>query len=311
MKALHLLFAACLLTLAQQVPTGLFDLNQLDLHYHSGMERPVDLAKWLDFAVKDGRRVVALIDHLELYRKSPEAYEKWRTERGFEARYPVGPAGHAALFADFDRAAQTRGLIVFKAWEIYEGELDSGIEEAPMKMVDVIGWHISPNNGGKPPDGKLLLKRVAQIKEIQKRFPIPMILFHPFPMRLENLQRTAKAAGRDKSTITKAEYRFFQPGEQEALAAALRGTSIYVEISHAQEQYFEDPVTRQALIEDIRPLADLGVQFTVSTDAHSVRDASKPFRPATYCDALGVTPANTNSIVRELLAIRAKGSAKP
>jgi hypothetical protein len=270
-----------------------------------------DLAKWLDFAVKDGRRVVALIDHLELYRKSPEAYEKWRAERGFEARYPVGPAGHAALFADFDRAAKNSNLIVFKAWEIYEGELDSGIEEAPMRMVDLIGWHISPNNGGNPPDGKLLLKRVAQIKEIQKRFPIPMILFHPFPMRLENLQRTAKAAGRDKSTITKAEYRFFQPGEQEALAAALRGTSIYVEISQAQEQYFEDPVTRQALIEDIRPLADLGVQFTVSTDAHGVRDASKPFHPATYCDALGITPANTNSVVRELLAIRAKRSSKP
>jgi len=170
MKPTYLLLAACLVSQAQQVPTGLFNLNQLDLHYHSGMERPVDMAKWLDFAVKDGRRVVALIDHLELYRKSSEAYEKWRTERGFEARYPVGAAGHTALFADFDRAAKNSNLIVFKAWEIYEGELDTGIEEAPMRMVDLIGWHISPNHGGKPPDGKLLLRRVAQIKEIQKRY---------------------------------------------------------------------------------------------------------------------------------------------
>lgn len=293
---------------AQPVATGLFDLNQMDLHYHSGMERPVDMRKWLDMAVADGRKVVALTDHLELYRKTAAEYEAWRTERGFEARYPVGPAGHAALFEDFDRAARDRRLIVFKAWEIYEGELQTGLEAAPMAMVDLIGWHISPNHAGSPPDGKVLLQRVAQIKEAQKRFPVPMVLFHPFTMRLEHIQRKAKQAGRDVGSIKVEEYRFFQPGEQEQLARMLRGSSIYVEISHSTERYFEDAVARAALIADIRPLAEMGVQFTVSTDAHNVRDATHPFQPARYCEPLGVSRENTNTVVRELLAIRAKRS---
>src|SRR5262249_40390388 len=159
--------------------------------------------------VADGRKVFLLLDHLELYRKSPEEYARWRAEKGFLAQYPVGPAGHKALFADFDAAAKRRDVPIFKGWEIGESELDSGLEEAPMRMVDAIGWHISPNNGSTPPNGKSLIRRMKQIKEVQARFPIPMILLHPFPMRIENIQRTAQRTGRDKKSITVDEYRFF------------------------------------------------------------------------------------------------------
>ncbi len=218
-RATILVFALHSVAGAQPLANALFRLNEIDLHYHSGMERPVSLDEWLRMAAADGRRVVALTDHLELYRKTPAEYEAWRAKGKFEARYPLGAPGHTALMRDFESAAQRHKLILFKAWEIYEGELDTGVEAAPMGMVDLIGWHISPNHAGAPPDGKLLLKRVAQIKEVQKRFPVPMILFHPFPMRLEHIQRKAKADGRDLASIRVDEYRFFQPGEQEQLAA--------------------------------------------------------------------------------------------
>jgi hypothetical protein len=52
----------------------------------------------------------------------------------------------------------------------------------------------------------------------------------------------------------------------------------------------------------------MGVQFTVSTDGHGVRGAQMPFEPRVYCDSLGVTPANTNTVVRELLALRARNA---
>ena len=34
----------------------------------------------------------------------------------------------------------------------------------------------------------------------------------------------------------------------------------------------------------------------------------KPFDPKLYCEPCGITPQNTNTLVRELLAIRAKRS---
>lgn len=285
---------------------GLFGLREMDFHLHSGLERPVELASWLDLAVADGRRVFLLLDHIELYRKTPQEYEAWRTKGGFQARYPLGTAGHKALLADFDSSAQRKDILVFKGWEIGERELDEGLETAPMQMVDVIGWHIGPNHGGEPPNGQTLLKRVRQIKEVQKQFPVPMILFHPFPMRYENLWRAASKQGRDVHSLTVQEYRFFRPGEQEELIRLLKGSSIYLEMSRDTEQYFDEPACREALIADLLPLVQAGIQFTISTDNHHLRAANKSFDPERYCGPVGITAANTNGLVRELLALRTR-----
>lgn len=290
----------------QELPGALFGLREMDFHLHSGMERPVDLASWIDLAVADGRKVFLLLDHIELYRKTPQDYEDWRAKGGFQARYPLGAAGHQALFADFDSLSQRKDILVFKGWEIGERELDEGLETAPMRLAEVIGWHIGPNHGGEPPNGQSLLRRVRQIKEVQKQFPVPMIVFHPFPMRYENLWRAAQKSGREIHSIPVEEYRFFRAGEQEELIKLLRGSSIYIEMSRDTEQYFDEPACRAALIADLAPLAQAGVQFTISTDNHHLRAANKSFAPERYCEPAGITPANTNGLVRELLALRAR-----
>jgi hypothetical protein len=143
---------------------------------------------------------------------------------------------------------------------------------------------------------------------LQKRISVPMILLHPFTMRVEHVERQARQANRPVESISVAEYRFFTGAEQQKLAALLRGRSVYVEIGRSTEQCFERPNCRQAMIEDVRPLAAMGVQFTVSTDAHSVADAKKPFSPEAYSGPLGVTPANSNTLVRELLARQTKAA---
>jgi hypothetical protein len=125
-------------------------------------------------------------------------------------------------------------------------------------------------------------------------------------MRYENLWRTAGKKGRDIHSINVQEYRFFRPGEQEELIRLLKGTSIYIEMSRDTEQYVDEPACREALIADIAPLAQAGVQFTISTDNHHLRAANKPFAPERYCEPAGITVANTNGIVRELLAVRAR-----
>lgn len=290
------------------IDEALFGLNEMDLHLHAGMEREVPLSEWIDVLAADGRKVIILLDHLELYRRSPEQIAQWAAERKFQQWYGGGAEGRRAFMEDMVSALSRPDVITFRGWEVYEGELDTGLEREPLQMAEVIGFHVSPNHRGDPPDGQLFIRRIGQIAEAQKEFPVPMILFHPFTMRFEHIQRKATQAGRDLSTLTVDEYRFFQPGEQERVAELLRGKSIYVEISRSTGHYWEDPVCRTALIADIRPLADMGVQFTVSTDAHGLRSAQMPFEPRLYCDSLGVTPANTNTIVRELLALRARNA---
>ena len=307
--------AACLAPVCSPGQSGSrqYHLREMDFHLHAGMERPVPLDEWIDLAVKDGRRVILLLDHLELYRKTAEEYEAWRSKGGFQARYAVGPRGHSELFRDFEQAAERhKDLIIFRGWEVFEGELDTGLDMAALRMADVVGWHISPRNGDKPPDGQTLLRRTRQIRKLQEQLPIPMILLHPFPMRMENLQRAAKARGGDARSITTEQYRFFQPGEQEELIGLLKGTQIYIEMSRDTENYFDDPACRAALVADILPLARGGVQFTISTDNHHLRAARKPFEPERYCGPVGITESNSNSIVRELLQRRAgaRGSAK-
>ena len=97
-------------------------------------------------------------------------------------------------------------------------------------------------------------------------------------------------------SIPVSEYRFFQAGEQEEEALLLRGRSIYIEIAASQ---LRD-------VADIKPLAEAGVQFTVSTDNHSMASARQRFRPEAHAPLYGVTAANTNGLVRELLAVRAR-----
>ena len=290
----------------QGLTEGLFQLHEMDMHLHAGMERGVDMQTWIDLAVKDGRKVLFMLDHIELYRRTQAEYDAWRAKSKFVALYPLGAAGHRALMADFDTVARRPDVIVFKGWEVSEQELETGLEDAPMRMADVLGFHISPNNGGEPPNGRTLIKRAKQMLEAQKKYPVPMVLFHPFPMRFENIQRTARLEGRDGKSIKAAEYRFFQPGEQEELIRLLRGTSIYIEINWSTEAYWKDPACRESLLADIKPLAEGGVQFTVGSDSHYLGHMRKTFRPAAWCELLGVTALNTNTIVRELLAIRAR-----
>jgi hypothetical protein len=266
------------------------------------MERPVELDRWIDLAARDGRKLIVLLDHLELYRKTPAQYEEWRAKGGFQARYPLGREGHRALFADFDRAAAGRkDLMIFKGWEVSEDELDSGSEMEALRAADVIGWHISPRNGSRPPDGQTLIRRARQIKELQEKLPVPMILLHPFPMRLENIRRTAARTGRDLNTIPVAEYRFFQPGEQDALIHLLRGSSISIEMNRDTEQYMEDPKCLEALLADIVPLVQAGLSFTIGSDNHHMRAAGKPFQPDETFRVFGLTERNTSPIVKELL----------
>jgi histidinol phosphatase-like PHP family hydrolase len=264
----------------------LYEPHQLDFHFHSGMEREVPMDQWVDLAVAGGRRVFLMVDHLELYRKGEEGHRL--------DNYEISPAGRRAFLDDVSRMKRRRGARIFSGWEVFEGELDTGVEWDAMRQVDAIGWHISHLKGKRPPDGKLLVHRARQIKELQKKLPVPMILLHPFTPRFEGLR---KALG----TPAPADYRYFRGDEQKQLIDVLVGSSIHVELNHSSMSGpWKEPVLRDALLAAIRPLAEAGLSFTAGSDNHSLASVKMPYRPEVFCEACGIHARQLNGIVREL-----------
>lgn len=294
-------------TTAKPIQEGLFQLNEIDMHVHAGKEREVPLNEWIDLFVNDGRKVLLLLDHLELYRMNEKEHKEWIAEDKLVDWYPNPGSARTDFMNDLSNAQKRDDILIFKGWEIWEGELDEGLEKEPMKYAEVIGWHLSKAAwDGKAPMGKEIIHRARQILEVQNEFPVPMIIFHPFTGHYRQVQEEAVKSGRDISSIKKEEYRYFTPAEQKELIEVLHGTSVYIEVSKGWSSLFKNPAAREAFIEDIRPLVEGGLKFTVSTDAHKKTSFKETFEPELYCNDLGITPENANAIIRELLAIRTK-----
>ena len=102
---------------SQPLDTAWFQLREMDMHLHAGMERRVPLDEWVEMCIADGRKVIVLLDHLELYRKSEEEATSWATEREFEQWYPVGLEGKLAFLRDMERVRERSDIISFRGWD--------------------------------------------------------------------------------------------------------------------------------------------------------------------------------------------------
>ena len=294
-------------TSGKSLKEGLFQLNEIDMHVHAGKERPLPLNDWIDLFVKDGRKVMLLLDHLELYRMDDKKNKEWVKKNNFNDWYPDMTTGKYDFIKEMAKVENRNDILVFRGWEIWEGELERGLEKEPMREAEVIGWHMSKAAwNGKVPAGKELIQRARQIIDVQKEFPVPMIIFHPFSGYIKAVQEAAIKNGRSLSSIKKEEYRYFTPDEQKELIDILSSGSVYIEMESGMIPFLSDPVVHEAFTEDILPLVEGGVKFTVSTDAHGTGVFNESYNPGLYFTDLCITPENVNTIIRELLAIRAK-----
>lgn len=231
-------------TSGKSLKEGLFQMNEIDMHVHAGKERPLPLNDWIDLFVKDGRKVMLLLDHLELYRMDDKKNKEWVKKNNFNDWYPDMTTGKYDFIKEMAKVENRNDILVFRGWEIWEGEL--AVQEAAIKN------------------------------------------------------------GRSLSSIKKEEYRYFTPDEQKELIDILSSGSVYIEMESGMIPFLSDPVVREAFTEDILPLVEGGVKFTVSTDAHGTGVFNESYNPGLYFTDLCITPENVNTIIRELLAIRAK-----
>ncbi|MBI1789629.1 MAG: hypothetical protein HYR60_19010 [Acidobacteria bacterium] len=249
--------------------------GSMDSHFHSGKEREIPLPEWVDLAAAKGRRALVLIDHLELYRAGEPP----------RRNYPAGEEGRRAFLRDVTAERKRRpDLAIYSGWEVFEGELDTGVEMDSLRMVDCLGWHISHLKGERPPDGSVLLKRAAQLRELQKKLPIPMMLFHPFSPRIEGLRRRGGDVEPGES--------YFHGDEQKRLADLLAGSNLFIEMNHSSLRgYWDRPRYRDFLVQAIRPLGEAGLNFTVGSDDHSLAHLrDRLYDPTPMNEACAVRP---------------------
>ena len=276
-------------------PASLFNPNQLDFHYHGGLERDEKLSidEWIDMGVAMGRRCFLLVDHLELYR--PEPYKKYIKH----PRYPSGAEGHREFLKEVDHARKRRDVLIFSGWEVIEDEIETGLDWEALRLVEAIGWHIKRHNGHE------LVRRIRAIQEVQKQLPVPMILYHPF----------SRAGTRPESSEGRSinDLRCLSSEVQKQMIDLLGDSSLHLEINLGWVFAYKwrDRKMREALIEDIRPLAEAGLPFTVGSDDHRVEDQSREHNADQLCAAFGIRSRQVNRIVGELLAQRAISGLVP
>ncbi len=289
----------------------------LDFHFHAGLEREANLsmeqwvmlahnsrqtpsaaapsaikAGWANSSQALGRSCFMIVDHLEFYR--PELIET--TKKYIPApRYVLGHEGKKQFVAEVEALRKSRpDLLIFSGWEVLETDLDTGLDMKGMELVEGLGWHI-----GRPPDGDGVVLRITQLRDLQKKLPKPMVLYHPFRLPIP------------KEGETVASMRQLTSENQKHLIDALGDSSIYVELNlSVLLKYWEVPARRQAFTEDIRPLVEAGVEFTVGSDAHRLPDIEY-HELERFMRDLGVRSNQVTGIVGDLLTRGAHTQAIP
>jgi hypothetical protein len=157
-----LLIVLCIISLATNaqkiigtgLPSALFELREMDMHNHSGKERDAPLNKWIDLSVKDGRKVMVILDHLELYRMSTKETKEWTEERKFQNWYPTATDGHTAQLLSVG-AKEERNIKDYESIIISNEDVkrliaifqDRQVDEVP---VTEILTHVTPVDGRYP-----------------------------------------------------------------------------------------------------------------------------------------------------------------
>ena len=135
---------------SKSLKEGLFRLNEIDFHVHAGKERPLPMNGWIDLFVSNGRKVLLLLDHLELYRVNDTENKAWVTKNKLTDWYPEKASAKELFRNDLLKAMERRDILLFRGWEIWEGELDEGLEKEPMKDAEVLGCRIGFRRGAAP-----------------------------------------------------------------------------------------------------------------------------------------------------------------
>lgn len=287
----------------------------IDCHVHAGLERSQSLEAMLRYCRDDGREVVGLLDHAELYFEDPPDWAAIGLE--YAARRIARTAGPflaevealadmADIFRDrlegpagFYRSARegirlyAEGLRVAVGIEISGHSLEAGLVPAGwLDGADFIGiCTTQPPN--RRPWGEHLAKLVSLADDLRGGRDMGLVLHHPFRWRLYEM------AGASSSTIPEAAG--FTEEDARVTVRALADAGAVAEANFASfyagyirqqvggDRAQEVIAAARGAFERLREAgATLGVKFSIGSDMHAVPHALGVYRPSEMLEALGL-----------------------
>ncbi len=284
----------------------------IDCHVHAGLERSQGLEAMLRYCRDDGREVVGLLDHAELYFEDPPDWAAIGLEYAERRVAEIdeladmadvyrcrlgGPAGFYGSAREGIRL-YGEGMRVAVGIEISGHSLEAGLVPAGwLDGADFIGICTTqppPEGGNRRPWGEHLAKLVSLADTLRGGRDMGLVLHHPFRWRLYEMARASsfsipKAAG-------------FTEEDARVTARALADAGAIAEANFASfyAEYIRQEVggdRAQEVIAAARGafarLREAGaastLKFSIGSDLHAVPHALGVYRPSEMLEALGLT----------------------
>jgi len=264
--------------------------ESVDCHLHAGLERREPLGEVFEYLRADGREIVGLVDHAELYVDTPPP---WAALGLTEAAARAEQAGIVDLYRKRSRgpgvfyrearAAVERlgeGLRVGVGLEV-SGDFLGRIDPRWLDEADFLGICTSQPRGGTA-WGEHIAELVARAGVLRGGREIGLVLHHPFRWRLLELSRETSdelpcAGGFTEDDARKA-------------AEALKDAGALAEVNFASFWHLgRDERLLRAAREGFAMLRERGVRFSLGSDFHAVKDLPTRYDPSAALEGFGLT----------------------
>jgi len=265
----------------------------VDCHLHAGLERRETFDEVFEYLTSDGREIVGLVDHAELYVDDPPPWAALgleeaaaRAERaGIVDLYRKRLKGPGVFYREARAAAERlgQGLRVGVGLEV-SGEFLGGVDPAWLDGADFLGI-CTPQPRGVAAWGEHLARLVARADALRGGREIGLVLHHPFRWRLLELARDPS----DRIDFAGG----FTEADAVLAAEALRGAGAVAEVNFASYWHLgRDDRLLGAAREAFMLLRDAGARFSLGSDFHGVRGLPTSYDPAAALEGFGLAVAD-------------------
>jgi len=264
--------------------------ESVDCHLHAGLERRETLDEVFEYLRADGREIVGLVDHAELYVKTPPSWAALglteaatRAERaGIVDLYRKRLRGPGVFYREAREAAgrSGEGMQVGIGLEVsgdYLGKIDPGWLDG----ADFLGICTPQPRDGADWGGHLA-GLIRKAKALLGEREIGLVLNHPFRWRLLDLAREGRSALPFAGGLTEADAR--------VTADALGDAGAVAEVNFASYWHLsKDERMLRAAREAFALLRDAGARFSLGSDFHAVNGLPVRYAPSDALRDLGLT----------------------
>jgi len=264
-----------------------------DCHLHAGLERRETFDEVFEYLVADGREIVGLVDHAELYVEEPPRWAALglaeaakRAERaGIVDLYRKRLRGPDVFYREARAAARGsgQGLRVGVGLEV-SGDYLGRIDPDWLDGADFMGICTSQPRDGADWGGHLagLLRKARALLGGRT---LGLVLNHPIRWRLLDLAREGRGPFPFAGGLTEADAR--------VVVEALRNAGAVAEVNFASYWHFsKDERMLRAAREALTMLRDAGARFSLGSDFHAVAGLPTSYAPSDALEALGLTVAD-------------------